>query len=164
MWYRVLTRLTTQTGIHGLLAGCCCRILFNARRFDAEETERHMRLALSKATAPAEAAAWLEGFLKGSGAILIHDMRLWQVLDSWVMSLAGDTFKEILPLLRRTFATFSTPERRQMGERVREGSSTTPASGSPVLEQDGADVDRQRAEEVLPLLATLLGVSPAPQE
>ncbi len=164
MWYRVLSRLTTQTGIHGLLAGCCCRILFNARRFDAEETERQMRLALSKATAPAEAAAWLEGFLKGSGAILIHDMRLWQVLDSWVMSLAGDTFTEILPLLRRTFATFSTPERRQMGERVREGSRTTPAAGSPVLEQDGADVDRQRAEEVLPLLATLLGISPTPQE
>jgi hypothetical protein len=163
-WHAVLQRMTDLPNVHGLISGRCCRLLLDGQAMSANETARRMGLALSRASDPPQAAAWIEGFLAGSGLVLLHDDMLWNVLDSWLMSLNSETFTALLPLLRRTFATFSTPERRQMGERVREGSSTTPASGSPVLEQDGADVDRQRAEEVLPLLATLLGVSPAPQE
>ena len=94
----------------------------------------------------------MEGFLKGSGLLLLHDDKLWQVLDSWVSQLSGDTFTALLPLLRRTFSTFSHPERRQMGERVKRGNIR------PSISSVDADFDQRSANAVLPIVAQLLGV------
>jgi hypothetical protein len=125
---------------------------------DAVEAARRLSLALSTANDPTHAAAWVEGLLKGSGLLLLHDEVLWAVIDQWLTALPGDTFTCLLPLLRRTFATFPAPERRQMGARVRRGSPN--ASGSaPGRAPSPAAFDTKRAEAVLPLLAQLLGVA-----
>lgn len=154
MWQQVLGQLADQQGLHGLVAGRCCRLLFEAGVFQAEETARRLGLALSTASDPPQAAAWIEGFLTGSGLLLLHNPTLWQVLDDWVTQLSGETFTAILPLLRRTFSTFAAPERRQMGERVRQGNTS-----NPVLVKAGR-FDGDRADTVLPLVAQLLGIAP----
>ena len=41
---------------------------------------------------PPQAAAWVEGFLSGSGSILIHDDKLWSVIDDWVTTLAARSY------------------------------------------------------------------------
>jgi hypothetical protein len=110
-----------------------------------------LNFALSTANDPAQAAAWIDGFLRGSGLLLLHDEALWQVLDEWVVSLPSETFTQLLPLLRRTFATFPAPERRQMGERVAQGASVRVAVAS-------GDFDAARAEAVLSLVKQLLGL------
>jgi hypothetical protein len=156
-WHRVLRQLADQQGLHGLLAGRACRLLLGAGEFDAEEAARRMGLALSRAVEPAHAAAWVEGFLTGSGLLLLHDDVLWQVLDAWVTALPEEGFTELLPLLRRTFSTFPAPERRQMGERVRRG-LTRPA----LRPAEDTDCDTARAEAVLPLVARLLGIDGEP--
>lgn len=152
-WRTVLRRMAEREVLHGLIAGRCCRILLDSGDFNAAEAARRMNLVLSRANEPAQAAAWVEGFLKGSGLLLLHDDKLWQTLDEWVTELPGETFTELLPLLRRTFATFPAPERRQMGERVRRdvGGITTAASYAEYF-------DEKRAEAVLPLIARLLGI------
>ena len=155
-WHAVLTRLADQQGLHNLLAGRCCRLLLDADVFTRDDAAQRMSLALSTAVEPIQAAAWIEGFLKGSGALLIYDEGLWQVLDEWVMSLSGETFIQLLPLLRRTFSTFSAPERRQMGERVKHG-----PRASASADGDG-EINVARAEAVLPLVARLLGVDDKP--
>src|SRR5207244_9113383 len=119
--------------------------VLDAGQLDVDEAAGRMGLALSTAGEPSAAAAWVEGFLRGSGLLLLHDDALWQVLDRWVAELPPDTFIALLPLLRRTFATFTPPERRQMGERVRRG----PAAGA--REHAEAELDTSRAEAVLPL-------------
>ncbi|MBD2077136.1 hypothetical protein H6F86_25280 [Phormidium sp. FACHB-592] len=154
MWQQVLLQLADQQGLHGLVAGRCCRLLFEAGVFEPEDTARRLGLALSTASEPAQAAAWIEGFLAGSGLLLLHNPTLWQVLDDWVAQLSSETFTAILPLLRRTFSTFAAPERRQMGERVRQGNSHT-----PVFVKAGS-FDSDRADTVLPLVAQLLGIAP----
>lgn len=155
MWHQVLAQLADQQGLHGLVAGRCCRLLFEAGIFQVQDTAQRLSLALSMASEPAQAAAWIEGFLSGSGLLLLHNPALWQVLDEWVSQLPAEPFAAILPLLRRTFSTFAAPERRQMGERVRQGNTQTPA----LAEMGG--FDRDRADAVLPLLTQLLGlVSP----
>ncbi|MBD2033954.1 hypothetical protein H6F76_02675 [Leptolyngbya sp. FACHB-321] len=154
MWQQVLLQLVDQQGLHGLVAGRCCRLLFESGVFEPEDTARRLGLALSTASEPAQAAAWIEGFLAGSGLLLLHNPTLWQVLDDWVTQLSSETFTAILPLLRRTFSTFATPERRQMGERVRQGNSHT-----PVFVKAGS-FDSDRADTVLPLVAQLLGIAP----
>jgi hypothetical protein len=154
-WTDTLVGLTDQAGLHGLLAGRCCRLLLEHGRFSAEETARRLSLALSPANEPAHAAAWVEGLLRGSGLLLLHDDRLWGVLDTWLAELPDEAFTLILPLLRRTFATFTVPERRQMGERARRGQARATAT---------ADYDPARVQAVVPALASLLGVDLAPED
>lgn len=152
-WQQTLLRLVEQQGLHGLLAGRACRLLLDAQALDAVEAARRLSLALSSANEPAQAGAWVEGFLHGSGLLLLHDETLWQVLDAWLTALPEEPFIALLPLLRRTFANFTAPERRQMGERVKRGGSmVTVAAG------EANDFDFARAAAVLPLVAQLLGL------
>jgi hypothetical protein len=152
-WAATLAQLADRSGLHGLLAGRCTRLLLDGGGMTTDEVARRMAASLSVGEAPARAAAWVEGFLSGSALILLHDRSLLQLVDSWLAGVPVDAFTDVLPLLRRTFATFSTTERRQIGERVRrlDGAGAAPA------EED--DVDVKRAELVLPLVARLLGIS-----
>lgn len=159
MWHKTLVHLAEQQGMHGLLAGRCCRLLLDAGVLSIEEIARRMGLAMALANEPAHVAAWIDGFVRGSATILLHDDTLWHVLDDWVTTLSADMFTAVLPLLRRTFATFAAPERRQMGERVR---VSKPGSHSTSLANKGQgatpNVDVERAERVLPIVAQVLGL------
>ncbi|MEO1432276.1 MAG: DUF5682 family protein [Cyanobacteria bacterium J06633_8] len=153
-WRLVLLQIADNSNVHGLIAGRCSRLLLDAEVLDAAEAARRMGLALSTANEPSQAGAWVEGFLKGSGLLLLHDDKLWQVLDNWVSNLPEDLFVASLPLLRRTFATFSEPERRQMGERVK-NSVNGNTSG---FTDDSEDINEENAVLVLPILKQFLGV------
>jgi hypothetical protein len=117
-----------------------------------------MHLALSRAAAAKDAGNWLEGFLKGSAIVLIHDKRLWQLLDNWISGL-GEEFTEVLPLLRRTFATFTSPERRQIGERVRD---TEPSNNFEEVSGNDQEVNLERIEKPLQMVRFLLGLQVEP--
>ncbi|MBV9470435.1 MAG: hypothetical protein JOZ57_14450, partial [Abitibacteriaceae bacterium] len=157
-WQATLLGLVDKGNIHGLITGRCCRILLDAGALSTEEAARRMGLALSTASEPAQAAAWIEGFLKGSGMLLLHDERLWQVLDEWVTGLTSEVFPQLLPLLRRTFSTFTPPERRQMGERVKHQKASVKSKATAVTVDN---FDTVRAAKVLPIIARLLGVPQA---
>lgn len=74
------------------------------------------------------------------------------MLDQWITSLSNERFTLLLPLIRRTFANFPAPERRQIGERVRQGSSKTQVTLT------SENFDWERANATLPLIAQLLGI------
>jgi len=156
-WRGAMTRLADQRALHGLVAGRCCRLLVDAGEFAADEAARRLSLALSTANEPAQAAAWIEGFLKGSGLLLLHDETLWRTLDEWLTALQNDSFTGLAPLLRRTFSTFTSPERRQIGERARRGVASVSRAAIGV-QPSAEDFDQARAEAVLPLVAKLLGL------
>jgi hypothetical protein len=110
---------------------------------------------MSSATAPDVAAAWLEGFLKGSGTILLIDQDLWNLVNNWVGTLAPDVFTQVLPLLRRTFANYTQPERRKLGEKVRSGSTGTSVAATAVA----SGLDATRAKQGIPVVLQLLGIT-----
>lgn len=153
-WLEMLKKLVDLVGLHGLLAGRVCRLLLDRGLLDSEACAQKMWLALSTANEPVQAAAWIEGLLGESGLLLVHDEQLWQVVDHWVSTISSEHFTQILPLLRRSFARFSNAERRQMGELVKVGKATT------LLPVNDADTrfDSKRAEQVLPLVAKILGI------
>src|SRR5690606_18194037 len=97
-------------------------------------------------------AAWFEGFLRDSGLILVHDAVLWNAIDAWIGSLGAEAFIEVLPLLRRTFATFQAAERRQIGEQAKRG-----GVASTALPQSDLPFNYDRAARVVPLVMKLLG-------
>ena len=151
-WSAVLSQLGDRDTLHGLIAGRCCRLLLDQGTIPADEAARRLGLALSLANEPTQAAAWVEGFLQGSGLLLIHDDDIWQVLDDWITGLSNEMFTLLLPLIRRTFSNFPAPERRQMGERVRQGSTKKQDTLTP------ENFDWERANATLPLIAQLLGI------
>jgi hypothetical protein len=151
-WLAMLHRLAAQNQLHGLLAGRCCRLLLDEGELDGAAAAKRLSLALSLAVEPSHAAAWIDGFLQGSGLLLLHDPAIWPVLDDWVISLNPDAFVSLLPLLRRTFSQFTPAERRQMRERAR------PGQGSSGQAPQSSDLDHERASQVFPLVAQLLGL------
>jgi hypothetical protein len=137
-WREMLRRLAANDSSHALLTGYAQRLLYDAGAAQFEELQRALSLTLSPGNAPTTAAAWVEGLLSGSGAVLIHDDRLRQLLDDWVRGASAEHFVQVLPLLRRTFAEFPPAERRQIGERLRSAAATTPDARRQTLEFDEA--------------------------
>jgi len=155
-WGGVLRLLAEREGIHGLVRGRACRLLLELRAIDEEDLGRLARLALSPVTPSAQAAAWMEGVLRGSGMLLLHQEAIWLALNRWLCDLDAEGFVAVLPLLRRAFSSFQPPERRSMGEKARAlGYGDTPRAASAV--PDGPTLDWERAALVLPVLGRILG-------
>lgn len=154
-WRGALLRVVDLPGVHGVVAGRAFRLLLDAKAFGPEETDRRLRFALSSGVEPAEAGAFLEGLLADSGLLLVHDTALWGHVDAWLADLPPEAFVVALPLLRRTLATFTSAERRQLGDRATRGGPAATGPRGPTEH----DFDEGRAARVLPVLATLLGVA-----
>lgn len=161
-WYSVLRVLGERDSVAGVVRGRCVRILMDGGELAEDEAARFMGLALSRGTEPAEAAAWIEGFVgggSGGGMLLVHDERLLGIVDDWLTGVPDRAFTDVLPLLRRTFSAYEPGVRRTLGELVRRGPAAdggaSVAGGIPGF---GAQLDGERADAVLPVLSLLLGV------
>ncbi|MEU3461513.1 DUF5682 family protein [Streptomyces sp. NPDC006733] len=158
-WSVMLRGVAERDGaIPGLLRGSAARLLMDDGRLDEEAAARLMALALSPGTPSAEAAAWLEGFLAGSGMLLVHDERLLALVDGWLAAVPAAAFEDVLPLLRRTFGAFESGVRRTVGELVARGAAGRPGvSAGDAVPGFGPDLDEERAAATLPVLRLLLG-------
>jgi hypothetical protein len=159
-WQEALFAVLKQADLHGILDGRASRLLLDDDAMTPETAARRMESALRRSSSAAlspdqaaQSAAWLDGFLQGSELLLIHDQRLWGLLDGFINELPPERFVEILPLLRRAFAGYSDAARRQLQERA-QNPLDGPLREMPVY----ADFDHERAEAVLPLVKSLLGI------
>ncbi|MEU6887328.1 DUF5682 family protein [Streptomyces viridosporus] len=161
-WRSVLRRLTTRDTVPGVIRGRSVRLLLDDGELAQDEAARLMGLVLSPGTPPADAAAWIEGFVgggSGGGMLLVHDERLLGLVDAWLTGVPAEAFTDVLPLLRRTFSAYEPGVRRTLGELVRRGpgargSTVTAGSGAPGF---APDLDTARADAVLPVVRLLLG-------
>jgi hypothetical protein len=134
----VLERLSDPLApVHGLVQGRATRLLHDGGHGHPDEVGRRLGRALSAGTPPASGARFVEGFLAGSGTVLVHDVGLRELVDRWVSSLTIEAFTDVVPLLRRTFGAFEAAERRQLGQLVAGRAGSRPATFG-----DGIDPDR----------------------
>lgn len=156
-WQAALARVGDEPDVHGAVSGRVNRILLDAGLLSSEEAARRLSRRLSTGADAAAGAAWLDGFLTGEALLLLHDDELLDVVDGWVATVPEHAFEDLVPLLRRTFARFQTPERRQIGDHLRRlrepGVATDP--GAP------AGVDLERGLPAARLVARLLGMEVA---
>jgi hypothetical protein len=150
-WPAVLTLVCERSDVHGLVQGRAARLLHDGGAWNRARVGARLSRALTGGTAPAAGAAFVEGFLAGSGTVLVHDRELLDVIDGWVSSLAPEAFMSTAPLLRRTFGAFEPAERRQLGMLL---AHLAPAA--PV--EFGAGIDADRAAAALVTVRQLLGV------
>ncbi|WP_328537132.1 DUF5682 family protein [Streptomyces sp. NBC_00344] len=161
-WAEVLHRLARQDTVAGVIRGRAVRLLLDDGRLAQEEAALLMGLALSAGALPADAAAWIEGFVggaSGGGMLLVHDERLLGLIDGWLAGVPADAFTGVLPLLRRTFSSYEPGVRRTLGELAGRGPAGARQAGGPepLAPGFGAGLDEERADAVLPVLRLLLG-------
>ncbi|MFT4087767.1 MAG: DUF5682 family protein [Gordonia sp. (in: high G+C Gram-positive bacteria)] len=153
-WFAALRRIADHDRVPGVLAGRAVRMLLDSGLLEApdgsagSEVERRMSRALSVASDPVDAAGWLDGFLAGDALILIHDAALLDVVDRWMAAADPVVFDDLLPLLRRTFAEFSTAERRNLGRQLSRRSDDAPSADT---------LDTTRATPAALAVANLIG-------
>ena len=135
----------------GMIAGRATRVLHDGGHWSAEQVGQRLGRALSGGTPPAVGAAFVEGFLAGSGTVLVHDAGLRSIVDTWLASLTPQAFEVTVPLLRRTFGSFEPAERRQLGRLVAGAPVDVPAPW-------GRDVDPDRLAAVLVTVRRMLGL------
>ena len=150
----VLDQLASARNVHGLVQGRATRLLHDGGAWQTIDVEHRLSQALSPGTPPVVGAAFIEGFLAGSGTVLVHDADLLGVVDRWLSSLTPVAFDAVLVLLRRTFGGFEAAERRQM---------MTLLMGQMAARDVGfgTDVDPVRSAEALRTVRHLLGLAPA---
>ncbi|MDF2191197.1 DUF5682 family protein [Paraflavitalea sp. CAU 1676] len=153
-WQSTLQTIAHSQHSAPVIRGYATRLLTDYKILEGEGLIKAFSYAMSAATPADIAAAWLEGFLKGSGTILLLDQQLWNLVNNWVASIPPDVFTQVLPLLRRTFANFSQPERRKLGEKVKSGGIE---QVSPVAAN--GDIDPVRARKGIPVILQLLGIT-----
>ncbi|MGV9316617.1 DUF5682 family protein [Streptomyces sp. NPDC003691] len=165
-WRSVLRTIAGRSTAAGVIRGRSARLLLDDGALTEDEAARLMGFALSPGTPPAEAAAWIEGFVGGSGGgmLLVHDERLLGLVDGWLTAVPPDAFTDVLPLLRRTFSAYEPGVRRTLGELARRGPAPggrAAAGGSTAAGATvpgfGPGTDPGRADAVLPVLGLLLG-------
>ncbi|MYX77175.1 DUF5682 family protein, partial [Streptomyces sp. SID3915] len=162
-WAGVLRKLASRDTVAGVVRGRATRLLLDDGHLPEEEAARLMGLALSPGAPPADAAAWIEGFVGGAaggGMLLVHDERLLRLVDDWLTGIPPASFTAVLPLLRRTFSTYDPGVRRTLGELVRRGPQPGGAhrTADALTAGFGPGLDERRADAVVPVLRLLLGL------
>ncbi|MFC5671303.1 DUF5682 family protein [Streptomyces incanus] len=163
-WASVLRTLATRDTVPGVIRGRSVRLLLDDGELAQNEAARQLGLVLaSPGTAPADAAAWIEGFVgggSGGGLLLVHDERLLGLVDAWLTGVPAEAFTDVLPLLRRTFSAYESGVRRTLGELVRRGPGAPSGSAATGFRAPGfaSGLDSGRADAVLPVVRLLLGL------
>ncbi|OXM75298.1 DUF5682 family protein [Amycolatopsis sp. KNN50.9b] len=154
VWYGALRTVADRLGVPGVIAGRAVRLLLDAGLLDVSDAGDRLSRQLSLAADATQAAGWLEGFLSGEAALLVHEPELLEIVDRWATGVSEDVFDHLLPLLRRTFAEFTAPERREIGLRVKRLDRGDGASGVRAADET---LDHERAALVVPRILELLG-------
>lgn len=150
-WRKTLLLMSGSGKSSPLIAGYATRLVYDYKILELEKLQDTFGSALSPANDFSLSAAWLEGFLRGSGSILLIDHVLWNIVNSWMNSLGDQDFTNVLPLLRRTFSQFSHPERRKLGEKARHAGTAVPQSGKLQINFD----HESGMKAILPVLQIL---------
>ncbi|HEX9338142.1 MAG TPA: DUF5682 family protein [Pseudonocardiaceae bacterium] len=150
-WLNTLATLISRP-LPPRVGGRLTRLLLDARRLAAADVAPALSRALTPGTPPVDAAGYVEGFLTGGALLLVHDEKLLRLIDTWLAGIAADSFTDVLPLLRRTFGAFASPERRAIAQRA--AALTGPVS----VAENTDDLDFERGNAALDVIATLLGV------
>ncbi|HYF04510.1 MAG TPA: DUF5682 family protein [Patescibacteria group bacterium] len=152
-WQTTLLKIAETPHTEAVCHGTISKILYDTKAWPSAQAATEFSKALSANNDPAYSANWIEGFLKDGATTLLFDDAIWEIINSWLAELPEETFLKIIPLLRRTFADYTTPEKKKIALKTVLGKSNSAA-----IHQDFT-LNRARGEKVFPVIRQLLGIS-----
>jgi hypothetical protein len=151
-WHQCLMKVAYLHHAAPMMRGFAARQLMDTKALIDEPLHQLFYSSLSKALPVSDTAAWLEGFLKGGGTLLLIDENLWMIVNDWIQQLDEDSFTQALPLMRRTFSNFTQAERKKLGEKAKNG-----GKNALLLPQLASNFNKDRAIKSIPVIMDLLG-------
>ena len=83
---------------------------------------------------------------------------LWGLVNSFICTLDDESFAQVLPILRRTFATFEQHERTKLGQKAKNFDPDKATQTLAVVAPTGLPDDKL-ARPVINLVCSFLGVN-----
>lgn len=155
IWSVTLRDLVHSASTPPGLAGRAALLLWQSANITPAELQMAIRRATSTALPPLAGAAWIDAFFSRAGILLVQDQQLRQIVDDWLGGLDEPEFIAVLPLLRRTFSTFTPAERRTLDHQIRR---QTHPHNLPLHSRPSPGLDQKRASLMIPTLRNLLGL------
>ena len=168
IWCDYIAKIQSSAKVHPLLSGCATRLMRDQQTVTNELILQALSYYSSVGNSPSDIAFWFEGFLEGSGTVLLLDDVLWGLVNSFICNLDQASFDQILPIMRRTFSTFEQHERTQLGHKAKaydpEKAATQGTSVGANLAQLSAGnlPDDKLARPVIELVCSFLGIELTP--
>jgi Family of unknown function (DUF5682) len=156
MWHRELAAIVERDRSAPAVAGLALRLLHDGQVWEVERVAAGFSRALTPPAPPAAAGAFVESFLAGGAEVLIQDRPLLAALDTWLAELDGESFIELLPMLRRGFSGFAETGRQRILGLI--GSGTITAASGPGAQYN--DASPAFITDALPLLRSIMGITP----
>lgn len=154
MWKEFIRQMQHTVHVHPLLSGYASRLMYDKGEIAPDAMQHTLSFYSSVGNSPSDMAYWFEGFLRSSGSVLLLDDKLWNLINAWICGLEEEVFMELLPILRRTFSEFTSPERRKLGEKAKHHQETGTDTSTPVV----TGYHTEDASRVIPLVYKLLGI------
>ncbi len=148
LWLDSLKMIANATTAHPLIKGCVMQILLAKEIWSERTIYTKLRYELSSLHEVFHPAHFLEGLLYGGGWILVHRPSLYKLIDRWFTDQSEEQFMQYLPILRRSFATFSSAE-KQIIFQILDRSKEEPSKE--------VRINHDRSQLVLPALREMLG-------
>ncbi len=152
-WMHTMREIMNKDRVHMVIKGCTIRLLFDQNKIPKEELSNLLSYYLSSGNNAIDVAFWIEGFLRGSGLILIYDSKIWNLIYQWVSEVDSNLFIQLLPVLRRAFSKFPFGERRQIGEKAKQGLELLDANQKV---SKVSEFNKERGDEILPYIQKFL--------
>lgn len=150
---RYLNKLRNVKEVNPMISGFASRMLYDKTIITTTEMLTSMSFYTSTANKPNEIAYWFEGFFRKSGTILLLDDKLWMMLNSWIQSLDYEKFIEFLPIMRRTFSSYSSSEKEKLAQKAR-----TFEPNKMLKKETAENFNYEDAQKVIPLIKKFLGL------
>src|SRR6266536_2616685 len=80
VWHNALRSVADRLGVPGIIAGRAVRLLLDAGLLDVTDAGGRLSRQLSLAADATQAAGWLDGFLSGEAALLVHEPELLEIV------------------------------------------------------------------------------------
>lgn len=151
-WFAAARALTASYAVNPGAAGLASGLLYLAQVVSDDEVGLLVGQRLSTTLDPAGAAGFLQGFFEVNALALVKSRPVVAALDTYLLGIDKERFRDLLPVLRRAFAPLGPTERRYLlenvigarsiGEKGREASAILLEKDKEKLKAMSADLSR----------------------
>lgn len=146
-WNRELDAIAASDALNAYLSGFVMSMILS--RVDEEHLAREVSRRLSPGIPPDVGANWFEGLVQYNRAALFERQALWRQLDSYLVSMDEDEFRQALVALRRAFGSFSKGEIRRVVDNLAELAAETKQEMKQVPEVALSEEEEKKLTEML---------------
>ncbi|MEO6189740.1 MAG: DUF5682 family protein, partial [Saprospiraceae bacterium] len=149
LWKDELINNSNLESIHPLVRGKIWYKILEDKYLSEDEFITELEYQLLNISDAQKTAYWIEGFMYQSTSFyLMQDFSL-TLINHWISQLEEIKFKEVLPLLRRSFSELNTTEILRIKTKLRQQSNTNQASPIHLF------LDPERTKQIETMLSNL---------